>query len=326
MSSEQKIVPVGAPQALGGLLGITRGNLEEDLEAAVPENTRRAYADDWKRWGAWCATVGVDPYGATESMVYAFVRFLADEGLAATTIQRRLNGIRFQYGMADLEFPVMNMRGRKAIQGVLRRARRRPRQKVPLLPEDIEAGFRQMGDDNRDSRDRALVAFGFAGALRRSEIVAVDVEHFEWVEGGIRLLIPQSKTDVEGFGEHVAIPYGTKDELCPVRLVNEWLGRLGSDQGPVFRRMSPKGDNVLEPRAAPATVVRVVRRVAELAGHDPLVYGGHSLRAGLATAAAREGKSLKAIMDQARWTSVKTALKYIRYATQFEDNAAEGLL
>jgi integrase len=325
MRAPRKIVPAEPTRALGSPLGVTRENLQEDLEAALPANTRRAYADDWKRWESWCGEQSVDPFDATDSMVYAFVRFLADEGLAATTIQRRLNGIRFQYGMADLEFPVMSMRGRKAVQGVLRRARRRPRQKVPLLPEDIEAAYRHLGKSYRDTRDRALVSFGFAGALRRSEIVAVDVDHIEWLDEGARLLIPRSKTDVEGFGEHVAIPYGRKEEVCPVRLMGEWLEKGRIEEGPVFRRLS-RSDNVLEYRAAASTVERVVRRIAELAGHDPLVYGGHSLRSGLATAAAREGKSLKAIMDQARWTSVKTALKYIRYATQFEDNAAEGLL
>jgi integrase len=325
MPTPREIVVVEPTGGLGSPLGVTRENLQEDLEAALPANTRRAYADDWKRWVGWCEEQRLDPFGATDSMVYAFVRFLADEGLAATTIQRRMNGIRFQYGMADLEFPVMSMRGSKAVQGVLRRARRRPKQKVPLLPEDIEAAFERMGEGPRDTRDRALISFGFAGALRRSEIVAVDVEHIEWLEEGARLLIPRSKTDVEGFGEYVAIPYGRKEEVCPVRLIGKWLEKGSIEEGPVFRRLS-RSDSVLEYRAADNTVGRVVRHIAELAGHDPLVYGGHSLRAGLATAAAREGKSLKSIMEQARWTSVKTALKYIRYATQFEDNAAEGLL
>ena len=99
MSSKRKIVPAVVSQGLSEPLGVTRDALEEDLRAALPANTRRAYADDWKRWVGWCEMHNLHPFEATDSMVYAFVRFLADEGLAATTIQRRLNGIRFQYGM-----------------------------------------------------------------------------------------------------------------------------------------------------------------------------------------------------------------------------------
>ena len=52
----------------------------------------------------------------------------------------------------------------------------------------------------RASRDRALLVLGFAGAFRRSELVALQAEDLTEVPDGLRVLIRHSKTDQEGQG------------------------------------------------------------------------------------------------------------------------------
>jgi len=49
-------------------------------------------------------------------------------------------------------------------------------------------------------RDRALITLGFAGALRRSELVALDVADLAFVPEGLEALVRHSKTDQDGEG------------------------------------------------------------------------------------------------------------------------------
>jgi integrase len=60
----------------------------------------------------------------------------------------------------------------------------------------------------------------------------------------------------------------------------------------------------------------------ERAGPEPSRYAGHSVRAGMATAAAAGGASERAIMQQTGHRSVVMVRKYIRRGTLFQENAA----
>ena len=93
----------------------------------------------------------------------------------------------------------------------------------------------------------------------------------------------------------------------------------------IFRRVDQWG-NIGDAALSDRSVARIVKRSAALAGLDPAEFAGHSLRAGLATAAARSGAKLEAIKAQGRWRSLRTVDRYVREAEAFEDNVAEGLL
>src|SRR5690349_8427490 len=80
-------------------------------------------------------------------------------------------------------------------------------------------------------RDRALLVLGFAGALRRSELVALDVEDLEETAEGLHVRIRRSKTDQEGAGDFVSIPHGSR--LRPVAGVRAWLEAAGITEGPI---------------------------------------------------------------------------------------------
>ena len=74
----------------------------------------------------------------------------------------------------------------------------------------------------RGRRDRALLLFGFVGALRRSELVALRVEDVAVVAGGLRLRILRGKTDQAGQGAEIGLPRGRFVEACPVRAFAVW--------------------------------------------------------------------------------------------------------
>ena len=104
-------------------------------------------------------------------------------------------------------------------------------------------------DTLRGLRDRALLLLGFAGAFRRSELVALRVEDLAFVPDGLRVAIRRSKGDQEGAGQEIAIPHGTR--LRPVEAVRAWLDAAGIAEGPVFRRIRKNGqvgDDALERR------------------------------------------------------------------------------
>lgn len=165
-------------------------------------------------------------------------------------------------------------------------------------------------------RDRALILSGFAGAFRRSELVALDVADLAFTRDGLTVTLRRSKTDQEGQGRKIGIPYGANPDSCPVRVVQAWLKAAAIADGPVFRSINRHG-RVLPGRLAPADVARVVKKLAERAGH--------SLRAGHATAAAVAGASERSIMNQTGHRSVQMVRRYIRDGSLFRENSAGKL-
>jgi integrase len=103
------------------------------------------------------------------------------------------------------------------------------------------------------ARDRALFLLGFAGALRRSELVGLDFGHVTWTGEGFTLLIERSKTDKEGEGAEIAIPRGRSDETCPVVALQSWLAAAEITAGPLFRKVN-RGGAVETARLSPDAV------------------------------------------------------------------------
>jgi integrase len=172
-------------------------------------------------------------------------------------------------------------------------------------------------------RDRALLALGFAGAFRRSELVALHVADLVEMPDGFRVLIRHSKTDQEGAGQEIAIPRGYR--LRPVEAVQTWLEAAAITEGPVFRAVL-KGGRLQTAALTPHSVAAIVKSYAEQAGLDPAAYAGHSLRAGFITSAAEAGASVLRIADQSRHQSLDTLRGYVRRADLFKDHAGASFL
>jgi integrase len=176
--------------------------------------------------------------------------------------------------------------------------------------------------DLKGFRDRALLLFGFAGAFRRSEIVALDCKDLEETELGFRVTIRHSKTDREGLGQTIAIVRGSI--ACPVSALGAWLNAAGITDGPVFRSIRRGGH--VGARLAAQSVADIVKDYAKRSGLDPTLFAGHSLRAGFLTSAAKRGASIFKMVDQSRHRSVETLRGYVRDAEIFKEHAGTGLL
>jgi integrase len=174
------------------------------------------------------------------------------------------------------------------------------------------------------ARDATLLLVGFAGALRRSELTAMNWGDIRTRDEGLEILIRHSKTDQEGRGRRVAIPYGSDEQTCPVRSLQRWREHLPVARGPVFRSVNRHG-GIGTSRLSDTAVNGIVKRAALAAGLDASTYSGHSLRAGFATTAALNGASERQIANQTGHRSLETLREYIRPARLFADNAAAVL-
>jgi len=165
------------------------------------------------------------------------------------------------------------------------------------------------------ARDRALLLLGFHGAFRRSELVALNVDDVEISREGAAVMVRRSKTDQQGKGRVIEIYRDGRDGLCPVLALETWLAH-GLRAGPIFRAVD-RLQRIRPGRLSDKDVARVVKRTAEAAGLDPRRYAGHSLRAGLATSAARAGAHERDIQRQTGHRSTETLRGYIQDGERF---------
>jgi integrase len=169
-----------------------------------------------------------------------------------------------------------------------------------------------------------VILLGFAGAFRRSELAGLSLEDCTFGKDGLTIMLRRSKTDQEGVGRKVGIPYGSNPETCPVRNLQTWIEQAGMTSGPVFRSINRHGQ-VRAGRLTGMDIARVVKKLARRAGLDPAKYAGHSLRAGHATSAAIAGASERSIMNQTGHWSVQMVRRYIRNGSLFRENSAGKL-
>ena len=195
--------------------------------------------------------------------------------------------------------------------------------KAPAVAAKVRAMVALAPDGLKGLRDCALLLLGFAGAFRRSELVALDVADIAETETGLLVTIRRSKTDQEGEGVTIAIARG--DVACPVKALRAWLDAAGIEAGPIFRPIDKAG-TVRPARLTDRSVANIVKAYAELAGFDASTFSGHSLRSGFLTSAAGNGASIFKMMDVSRHKSVDTLRGYVRDAELFKDHAGAGLL
>ena len=296
---------------------------EQYRRAALSPATRRAYRTDYRLFCAWALARGREPLPATSATVAAFIAVEAKAGRSVSTIEGRLAAIRMAHLIQQMDPPTTSAEVILALQGIRNTHGKPPEKKAPATVDVLDQLVASCGPDLRGRRDRAVLLLGFAGAWRRAELVAIERHHIKPAEGGITILVPNSKTDQAGEGVTIAIPRG--DRLCPVTALEEWLTAAEIIEGPIFRGLDPAG--TVSPRALSGqSVALIVKRRALAAGLDPADLAGHSLRAGFLTAASAGGANLFAMMDQARQKSVQTTRGYVRRGNPFEGHAGKGLL
>jgi integrase len=242
----------------------------------------------------------------------------------ASTLQRRLSAISQAHQAAGHPTPTRDIAVRVVFAGIRRAHGTAQTGKTPVLTADLRLMVAALPESRLGVRDRALLLLGFAGAFRRSELVGLDVTDVTVSRDGLVIRLRRSKTDQEGQGRTIGIPYGSRPMTCPVRALQDWLSYSGIKSGPLFRPLDRHG-NMRATRFSDRGVARVVQRAALAAGLDPADFAGHSLRAGLATSAAAAGVSERAIMAQTGHKSLPMVRRYIRDGSLFNENAAAGV-
>ncbi|GLK44000.1 MULTISPECIES: site-specific integrase [Novosphingobium] len=291
-------------------------------------NTLRAYASDWRQFQDWCWGRGLEPLPAFPEVVATYLASLARAGRADSTVTRHLAAITWQHRHDGLPPPSARDTHQliaDTLSGIRREQRARPTRKKAAIGAKDLAGMLVKADglSTRAVRDRAILVLGLAAALRRSELVALQLADIQLVEQGLTVFVRHSKTDQEGEGATIAVPAGKV--LRPVAHLNAWLAIRGGEPGPLFTRIGTKGEYTAE-AMSDRSVARLVKRYARLQGLDPEVMAGHSLRAGFLTEAARTRASIAKMQEVSRHKSLKVLLGYVRSAERFDDHAGAGFL
>ena len=322
-------------------------SVTEAIRTALSERTRVAYQRGWQRFTAYCEQAGADPLGATPDDVASFLVSVASaprsreavtqrgRPLALGTLRIYLAAISRRYRESGRTSPTRDETVSSVLQGLRRLSDGQTRQVKALREREIarilshcdvlaaQERFRAIA-----TRDAAVIAVGFAAALRRSEICGLEYGDLQFVgqlgnPAGMFVNIRRSKTDQFGRGQKIAIPEGSY--IRPVSRLRKWLALAGIAGGPVFQTMRRGG--VLQGRAMhPSDIGRLMKHYVATIGLDPSDYSGHSLRAGFVTSAAAHGARLDKIMEITRHTSPRMVLRYIREAEAFEDHAGAGFL
>jgi site-specific recombinase XerD len=260
---------------------------------------------------------------AEPASVAAYLAHLADSGLSASTISRRVAALAYAHRLKELVPPTSAEPVRAVLRGIRRRIGVKVTRKAPATARAIGAMLEQVPDTLIGKRDRALLLIGFAAALRRSELVDLKVNDLELHQDGLLVHIRSSKTDQEGAGESIAIPRGGR--LRAIEALEAWLKAAGITEGALFRPIG-KADRL---GAAPLTdrsVASIVKRYAHAAGLDPTLFSGHSLRAGFVTSALEHGADLFKVMDVTRHRRIETLKGYDRRAKAFANHAGAAFL
>lgn len=290
------------------------------------KSTWRAYRSDWQKFEAWCQSVGLQVLPATPETVSMFIANQATAGLCPSTLTRRLSAIRLVHLGAGHSSPHKTIQVTEVMRGIRRSWARPPERKAPAIDQDIKRMVDTVDQKTaKGLRDRALLLFGFAGAFRRSELVALNTWNLEYREEGVKVTIEVSKTDQEAQGQTIGIGRQSGSPYCPVPAMKDWLIVSGNERGALFRRMR-RGDKIGITRLTAQSVAIVIKFYANKVGLDSSRYSGHSLRRGFLTSAARNRANIFKMADHSRHKSLDILRQYVQEEEMFEDNAGDGLL
>lgn len=334
-------------------------------EEALSENTRRAYESGWEDFCLFCGEKGFEPLPAEPAAVALYLSFLSKkidhetgevtkEGLSVPTLEQRLSAIGHYHEERGHESPTSARAVKKVMAGIRRRQRHRAEEARPLMTYHIKrmvdslrkkaenyaqkkreraktaSGAELTSGERRylrllEARNRALILVGYAGALRRSEIASLRFDDLSKAPGlGLTLDVRQSKTDQEGKGDLIYIRR-LESEYDPVRALDKWREASGLDQGAVFQPIT-RGGKVQEKSITGRTANNIVQEAVRLAGlSDPEEYSAHSLRAGHATQATKNGVPAEIAMQTTRHESREQFADYVRDDEAFK-NASSGQL
>ena len=323
-----------------GTLATARRAADAYARQAKAANTRRAYRAGVRAWCAWCDSHALPCLPGRPQDVVAFLAAERGRGCSVTTVDLRRASIRYLHHLAGVALPTGHAQVTETVAGIRRSAAHageRPRKKVAATLAVLTRILGPIPDDLTGLRDRALLLLGFAGALRRSELAAVRVEHIEPRAHGLQLTLPTSKGARSGGSVVVAIPAGSTT-ACPVKALYRWLEAAGIREGAVFRRIwQPPAGGGHDPAGAraqivgsqpidPRTVARIIQARAEAVGYKAGTLGGHSLKRGALTEGMERGVHPTRLKQHGRHKSYAVLDEYLEMGDPFDSHPLQGVL
>ena len=338
--SQQEAEGIALPSHVVGSGALVRlvETARDYARQAASENTLKAYAQDWAHFARWCRMRGANPLPPSPELIGLYIADLAAPqgkapALSVASIERRLSGLSWGYAQRGQRMDRKDRHIATVLAGIRRKHARPPQQKEAILPEDLRAMLAALPHDLRGLRDRAILLTGFAGGLRRSEIVALDYGKDDtpdsggWVEilDGGALITLRGKT---GWRE-VEIARGSSDQTCPVHALTQWLHYGRIDFGPIFVAVSRNGLKATQERLSDKHVARLIKQTVRDAGIRPdlpeaermRLYSGHSLRAGLASSAEVDERHVQKQLGHA---SAEMTRRYQRRRDRFRVNLTKA--
>lgn len=310
-------------------------------EAASSANTRRAYTSDWKHFASWCRRQGLEVVPPSAETVGLYITACASGAAienrkpnSVATIERRLSALCWHYTQRGTPLDRKDRHVATVLAGIRNTHGAPPRRKEAVLGDDVVAMLETLDRGTlRGLRDRAMLLLGFAGGLRRSEIVGLDLHRGDtedgrgWIEildKGLLVIL----TGKNGWRE-VEIGRGSADSTCPVMVLQTWLKLARISHGPLFRRVTGEGKAIGPDRLTPGQIARLVKRAALAAGvradlpegEREAKFAGHSLRAGLASSAEVEERYVQKQLGHA---SAEMTRRYQRRRDRFRVNLTKA--
>lgn len=290
------------------------------IVAATSDNTRKSYQSDINHF------MGLGfKLPASAEAIEQYLKLCANE-YNPRTLVRRMTALRQWHRFQGLDDPTVAPVVRKTMQGIARLHGKPKKQALALRLEDLDKISEYLVEQGglADTRNRALILVCFFGAFRRSELVGLQWEQVRFVNDGMIITLPRSKTDQVGEGARCVIPFGN-NERCPVQALLEWRNQAKLWGGAVFRRLSKTG-TISDKAISSDYCNRLLRQIIKGAGiPNAELYSAHSLRRGFATEAARLGASMPSIQRHGRWQTTRIVVEYIEAGRQFADSAVKVL-
>jgi len=314
-----------------------------------PPNTKKAYDRARELYGAWCDITGTfPPFPVQPERLVSFLEWLSTEaprknappGYAPNTVRLAMAAICTMDRDARVTPSEPNPIS-IALSPIVRRWQkswrrdnpRAPRRKAPAIgAQQLWRLLEVINEPTprcarawhvvRACRDRAMVLIGIYGALRVSELVALDLSDVRFVDRGLELRLRSSKTDQLGEGKWKGIlPAGARG-VCAVDAWSAWLRVRGSFPGPAFVSISRTGE-LGTTHMDERTAKLMIERHGERAGLD---LSSHSMRATFATLAGKHGHAIEAVAEHMGHSSIQTTAGYMRRGSLFDEkNPTAGL-
>ncbi len=298
-------------------------HVKDNLYNSLAASTREMYRRDFYIFTLWCEKMGFQRCPATYETVSGFITAQALEGIKPATLVHRLAAIKKAHEAYGYDSPTNHAIVKSILKGIRRKYGAAQNKKAPATAERLEQMVRYCIPTTLGVRDKALLLLGFAGAFRRSELVALTMKDIERTPEGIKVTIRKSKGDQEGKGQTIAILNGTR-----FRVVDHlffWLKQAGIKEGLIFRSVLKSGKVQDKPLMA-KDVARLVKKYAGLAGFSIENFAGHSLRAGFITSGANAGADIMKLMEVSRHKKPETVIGYVRESKLFDNHAGEKFL